>query len=159
MSDNGPNFVSAEIKDFFKRNGVRHRTSAPYHLATNGLAEQAVKTFKGGMKRMSTASVQEKITRFLFMYWNTQHATTPAELLLAQKSRSKLDLLRPDTQYKVEQEQAGTHDAHAMFRVLSVGDSVFVKNFTPGATVDWLPRVISGVTGTLSFQITLLGGR
>ena len=74
----------------------------------------------------------------------------------------KLDLVRPATQYKVEQEQAqqaGTHDAHAKFRVLSVGDSVFVKNFTPGAPVDWLPGVIFGVTGTLSFQITLLDGR
>ena len=123
------------------------------------------KTFKDGMKRMSIGSVQEKKTRFLFMYQNTQHATTSVtmtELLLAQKPRSKLDLLRPDTQYKVEQEQArqaGTRDAHAKFRVLSVGDSVFVKNFTPGATVDWLHGVISGVTGTLSLQITLSDSR
>ena len=99
------------------------------------------------------------------MYQNTWHMTTgitPAELLLAQKPRSKLDLLRPDTQYKVEQEQAqqaGIHHAHAKFWVLSVGDSAFVKKFTPGATVDWLARVISGVTGTLSFQITLSDGR
>ena len=46
------------------------------------------------------------------------------------KARSKLDLLKPDTQYKVEQKQvhqAGTHDAHAKFWVLSVGNSMFVK--------------------------------
>ena len=39
VSDNGPNFVSAEIKDFLKRNGVWHRASALYHPAINGLAE------------------------------------------------------------------------------------------------------------------------
>ena len=47
-------------------------------------------------------------------------------------------------------QQAVTHGACAKFQVLSVGNSVFVKNFTPRATVEWLPRVISDVTGTLS---------
>ena len=38
------------------------------------------KTFKSGMKRIPTGFVQEKMTRFLFMYWNTQHATTGVTL-------------------------------------------------------------------------------
>ena len=80
VSDNDLNFVSAKIEDFLKRNGVRHRTSAPYYPASNRLAERAVKTLKSGIKRMPTGSVQEKMTRFLFMYWNTQHATTGVTL-------------------------------------------------------------------------------
>ena len=57
VSDNGPNFVSAEIEDMFIRNGVQHRTSTSYHPGTNGLTERAVKTIKDGMKRMSIAWV------------------------------------------------------------------------------------------------------
>ena len=44
--DNGSVFTSSEFQDFTKRNGIRHVTSAPYHPASNGLAERVVQTFK-----------------------------------------------------------------------------------------------------------------
>ena len=49
--DNGPTFVIAEFKDFLQRNGVKHITTSPYHLSSNGLAEQAVQTFKNGLRK------------------------------------------------------------------------------------------------------------
>ncbi|XP_038064022.1 uncharacterized protein K02A2.6-like [Patiria miniata] len=52
VSDNGPQFKSEEFETFLKRNGVKHITSAPYHPATNGLAEPFVQTFKNGLKSM-----------------------------------------------------------------------------------------------------------
>ena len=45
VSDNGPQFVSAEFESFLAKNIV-HLTSAPYYAPTNGLAERAVQTFK-----------------------------------------------------------------------------------------------------------------
>ena len=39
ISDNASNFVSAEFKEFMMKNGIKHSTSAPYHPASNSLAE------------------------------------------------------------------------------------------------------------------------
>ena len=60
VSDNGPNFSSAEFGAFLRRNGIQHKLSAPYHSASNGLAERAVQTFKKGMKKQKTDSLQDK---------------------------------------------------------------------------------------------------
>ena len=46
VSDNGTAFTSAEFRTFLKKNGIKQITFAPYHPATNGLAERAVQTQK-----------------------------------------------------------------------------------------------------------------
>jgi len=51
-TDNGPQFTSAEFIAFLKGNGVKHFSTAPYHPATNGLAEWFVQTLKRAIKAM-----------------------------------------------------------------------------------------------------------
>ena len=94
VSDNGPSFTSAEFQEFMKRNGIRHITSAPYHPASNRLAERAVQTFKTTLKKTMPTDVATSLVRFLFQYRITPHSTTgisPAELLLGRRPRSHLD--------------------------------------------------------------------
>ena len=67
VSDNGQCFVSAEF-EFLSCNGIKHLRSAPYHPASNGLAERAVQIFKRGMKKMKAGGLTDRIARVLFSY-------------------------------------------------------------------------------------------
>ena len=163
VTDNGSVFTSSEFEDFMRKNGVRHVTSAPYHPATNGLAERAVQTLKEGLKKLSGGSIVAKLDRFLFQYRLTPHSTTgtaPAELLLGRRPRCRLDLLHPDTKSKVrhkQEKQKAAHDRKAKLRSMEVRDKVFVKNFSQGPR--WLPGWIVDSLGSRSLQVKLADGR
>ena len=88
--------------------GIRHITTAPYHPASNGLAERAVQTFKSLVEKSTGDSIDTKIARALFNYRITPQSTTgksPAELLCGRKLRSTLDLIHPDIQGRVRGKQ------------------------------------------------------
>ena len=77
VSDNGPQFIAELFQTFTRTNGIRHVTGAPYHPATNGLAERLVRSFKQALKvDKSDISPQTKLDRFLLAYRSTPHATT-----------------------------------------------------------------------------------
>ena len=51
VTNNGACFVSTEIEAFFTNNDIKYLTSAPYHPASNGLAEHAVHIVKKGLRK------------------------------------------------------------------------------------------------------------
>ena len=51
ISDNGPQFVSADFTDFTSKYGINHITSSPTHPQSNGLTKEAVKEVKSLMKK------------------------------------------------------------------------------------------------------------
>lgn len=99
VSDNSPQLVSKEFKAFLEENGIHHITSAPYHPATNELAERFVQTMKHALKSgQGRRSLNQRLGAFLLSYRNTPHATTkvsPASALLNRQLCTRLDLLRP----------------------------------------------------------------
>ena len=163
VSDNGTQFVAAEFKEFCQRNGIRHVQTAPYHAASNGLAERAVQLFKQAIRKQSTGSIHDKIARVLFQYRITPHSTTgisPAEMLLGRKLRSRLDLLKPNLEQKVavkQQQQKSFHDSHCRDCTFSEGEKVFAKNYLKGKK--WLPGSIIKKTGPVSYKVLLETGR
>ena len=46
VTDNGPQFASAEFAVFVKQKGITHVTSSPHYAQSNGKSENAVKTLK-----------------------------------------------------------------------------------------------------------------
>ena len=163
VTDNGTCFVSSEFKQFLSKQGIRHTTSAPYHPASNGLAERAVQIIKRGLKKVTKGTMQTRLAKVLFSYRVTPQSTTgqaPAELLLGRRPRTCLDLLRPNTSDRVERrqlQQKQRHDGCRHPRTFRVGDSVFVRNHGVGSV--WLPGKIVRSTGPVSFMVVLEDGR
>ena len=158
ITDNAPNFVSSEFSQFMKSNGIKQTTSAPYHPASNGLAERAVKIFKNGMKKMTEGSLRQKLARFLFTYRLTPQSTigvSPAELLLGRKLRSVLDLLNPNVTERVEstqQTQKFSHDKRAQSRTFTLGDTVYARNYSSQGP-SWVKGTIVDMSGSQNFSV------
>ena len=49
-TDNGPQFIAEEFRQFCRKNGVKHIRSVPYHPSTNEAIERFVQTFKKSLK-------------------------------------------------------------------------------------------------------------
>lgn len=91
VSDNGPQFVAHEFREFCRTNGVEQIWVAPYHPSSNGMAERAVQVFKQGFCK-SRGSVQDRIARFLFQYRVTTHTTTglsPSVMLMGRNLQTR----------------------------------------------------------------------
>ncbi|XP_048084302.1 uncharacterized protein LOC125284409 [Alosa alosa] len=129
VSDNGPQFCAEEFSVFLKSNGVKHIRSAPYHPATNGLAERFVQTFKHALKASKgIARVRQRLDAFLLTYRNTPHATTketPAMLFLGCRLRSRLDFLKPSVAgavHRSQDAQQQRRQRHSRARQFDVGE-------------------------------------
>ena len=61
VSDNGSCFTCEEFSKFVKQNRIQHIRTAPYHPASNGLAERDVPIIKNCVKQMVGGNMQNKI--------------------------------------------------------------------------------------------------
>ena len=166
VSDNGPQFRSEEFTSFLKMNGVKHLRVAPYHAASNCLAERMVQSFKNHIKvcKCSKLSIQQRIENFLLTYRSTKHPTTgrtPASQFLGRELRTRLSLLHPNVGEKVmdsHAKQKATHDVHArMLREFYPGDRVLIKDLRKEDTC--LPGLVAERSGPRSYVIVLNDGR
>ncbi|XP_053092543.1 uncharacterized protein K02A2.6-like [Pangasianodon hypophthalmus] len=156
VSDNGPQFVSAEFQIFLKNNGIKHLTSAPYHPATNGLAERFVQSLKNALRAMTNEkmTLNQKLQNFLFAYRNAAHATTnrtPAMLFLGRPLRSRLDLLKPNLKRTIQDKQLKQSQGGGKTRELEVGDNVLARDYR--GDHKWMPARVKERTGPLSYTV------
>ena len=157
VSDNGRQFVSSEFRSFLKDNGIRQITSAPYHPASNGLAERFVRTFKKSLKAGRGEDLDLIIDRFLMAYRNSPHATTgetPSYLLIKRRMRTRLDLLRPSVEDAVEnkQLQLSTRGRDVTFRV---GERVLARAYNDER---WIRGIIEQIEGPRNYVVRTTDG-
>ena len=153
VSDNGPQFSSAEFQELARQLDFRHITSSPHHPQGNGHAERAVQAAKRILH-------QEDPLIALMCYRSTPCTTTgvsPAELLMGTKIRTTLPTLEKNLRPKwpngktVERKDAGEKAKQAFYYnrrhgarplpPLRPGDAVLVKLDQEKAWVT--PAVIS----------------
>ena len=134
---------------------------APKHPASNGAAERFVKTFKQAMKagRWDRSTVHHRLAQFLFDYRNTPSSMTgrtPAELLLKCQLRSRLDLLKPNFNARMENQkvEAAIRDTNKMCE-FQIGSPVLVENFYGESK--WLSAQAVERTGSLSYKVLVEG--
>jgi len=156
VSDNGPQFTSQEFATFCRSNGIRHSTSSPYHPRSNGQAERFVKTFKQSVGKGKNNDVNVSLCSFLLTYRCTPHATTgvsPYESLLKLKPRTKMDLLKPDPNARVRQQQENIVQRSAVCaRRFNPGDTVWVQMYVKTAPKWSLGSVVRAV-GPVSYIV------
>ena len=92
VSDNGPEFVSGDLKQCCESVEIKKIESPVYHPRANGLAERAVQTVKLALQAWSpnlNVSFGAFLQRALMTHHNTSKmgSKTPVELLLGRRGR------------------------------------------------------------------------
>ncbi|XP_057694110.1 uncharacterized protein K02A2.6-like [Corythoichthys intestinalis] len=150
--------------EFLQANGVQHIKSAPYHPATNRLAERFVQTLKHALKAsQGQSTLHQRLHEFLLKYRTSLHATTkvsPASLMFSREIRTGMDLLKPPTLSEIVQmdqrKQVKYRDLHSKNRVFAPGDSVMARSYQ--SKEKWAPATIIAQTGPVSYTVQTADG-
>ena len=161
VSDNGPQFTSAEFADFLLQNNIVHYKSPPYHPSTNGLAENMVKNVKHHFKKHKPTNMSLCLSDFLRTYRNTPHTITnkaPAHLILSQAPRTHLSMVLPSVYQRVKSQLQPTPEQTTVsVRKFQVGDAVLVRDLRPLAPSKWQHGTILSVLGKLLYMVSCEG--
>ncbi|KAK8769379.1 hypothetical protein V5799_014158 [Amblyomma americanum] len=150
VTDNGPSFVSAEMEDFLKKNGIAHITSAPYHPATNGQAERMVFETKQALAKDQSGALSCRLARFLLKQHTIVSATTgrtPTALMFGRELSTALTRIQPRPAETATSEHSVTNSP----RGVAVGQKIFFRNFT-GSPV-WIEGTVLERLGHRSWLI------
>ena len=84
VTDNGPQFISQEMKEFASSYDFQHTTTTPYYPQANGLAKRMVKTVKKLLEHSADPHKALLSYRTTPLPWC---GLSPAELLMGRKIR------------------------------------------------------------------------
>lgn len=164
VTDNDSTFVSEMFESFCTNNGITHLTSPPYHPASNGAAENFVKTFKYSLSKMlmesCTSTLDTRLQKFLFLYRNAPHTTTnipPAELMFNRKISIRFDQLRKNKS-KTPQ-YSNRLISYSQNKEFHLNEKVYVREYKHPNKRGWIPAKIIESIGNYVFLCETEDGR
>ena len=141
VSDNGPQFSSAEFTVFAKTWNFDHKTSSPHHHQSNGKAENAVRTVKRLFRKCKDSGQSEFLALLDWRNTPTEGVgTSPAQRLMGRRCKTLLPiagtLLQPrhNTEREaralkgMKERQRHHYDKHTKpLKPISLGQTVRMK--------------------------------
>lgn len=102
LSDNGTNFCSEEIENFFSDLKIEHRKTSIYFPRSNGTVEKAHKLLKESLAALSQKTYEwsDRLLFFKLNYNNSIHSVTkfsPAQLFFGRDLITPMDVNHPAT--------------------------------------------------------------
>ncbi|XP_037930536.1 uncharacterized protein K02A2.6-like, partial [Teleopsis dalmanni] len=147
VSDNGPQFTAEAFKHFCSKLGIKHITTAPFHPASNGLAERFVRSFKTAVKKNidDGLSLKFAVSKYLATYRAMPNAEgkSPAELLHGRPVRTLLSQLFESPRKHLE--------ASKRKMKFSLKQPVFARNYARGEK--WIKGVIVKQLGKMVYRV------
>lgn len=151
VSDNGPQLTTTTpFELFLARLGIRHCIISPYHPASNGFVERAVRSAKEALGRMAPRSWHEQVAKYMLVQHTTPCQATnrsPAEMLMGRRLRTVLDRLHPHYAPRKPLDSKSTTKA------FQVGDQIYARNY--GGHPLWIPDQVVEVTGPCSYKLDI----
>jgi transposase InsO family protein len=154
VSDNGPPFNSYQMVKFYEKYGIKHITTAPYHPASNGLAERFVRSFKESMSKEQLIGQTNKSTalrNMLRTYRWSPHTSTgicPANMMLQHSIRTEFDLMKPTPPSKPLQETKFT-----------TGQLVWRMKTQLNKRPQWQPGIITEKISSMLYEVQSSNGQ
>ena len=159
VSDNGTQFTSHLVKSFLNNNGVNQIFIPPGHPASNGAAENSVKTFKNILEKVffenNNISLDEIISNFLLDYRASEHCSTkksPSMLMLGRQIRLPLDQIRTPI-LRAESESLSN------INKFKKNDLVMIRNYSNPNKKAWKEAIVLNCLGTQWCLCRLESGR
>ncbi|CAF3331177.1 unnamed protein product [Rotaria socialis] len=152
--DNGPPFNSYEMKNFYDIYAITHITTAPYHPASNGLAERFVRSFKEGMLKQQQTDQTSKVIALrnvLRSYRWPLHTSTgvpPAHMMFNSPIRTQLERMKPAEPVKQQQQPK-----------YAVGQLVWTLQHQLNHRSQWQQAIITRNISSMVYEIQLSDGQ
>jgi transposase InsO family protein len=125
ISDNGPQFIARDFKEFIRISGMTHVRTSPYYPQSNGKIERWHKSLKGECIRPGTPLTKEDARQLIERYvdhYNTVRLhsaigfVTPADMLAGRQEEihtardHKLEAARQQRQIRRQQAASAKRD-------------------------------------------------
>ena len=151
VSDNGPQFVAAQFREFVKNWDIEHMVSSPYNSKANGKVEAAVKAAKKLLKKTTKSGEDQYLA--LLAHRNIPNEglhSSPVQRLMNRRTRTLLPTTNRLLQSRIcnpqherermknsQKKQAYYYNRNAHdLPILDEGETVRMKPFIQGSK-DW----------------------
>jgi transposase InsO family protein len=150
VSDNGPQYASAEFKAFAKQYNFSHVTSSPGYPQSNGFAERSVQTLKHVLTKAAKAGEDPYLAVLEWRNTPIDGLGSPTQVLMSRRTRTLIPtpkLLKPcpiveqlsDRLRENQAKQKYYYDAHVKpLLPLTQGDTVRMHT-----KLGWKPAVVT----------------